>query len=114
MESDLLAAIGAEPPFDAIVSNPPYIPNVEAATLHPQVREHEPAQALFGGPTGLECYERLIPQALAVLKPDGLLALEIGHGQQRAIAEILAGWSGVEFLLDLQQIPRVALAHRSV
>ena len=98
--------------FDAIVSNPPYVPQADAATLHPQVRNHEPAQALFAGPDGLDIYRRLIPQAYAHLKPNGLLALEIGHGQRDAIAGLLAAWDDVEFLPDLQHIPRVALARR--
>jgi len=112
LESDLLAAVATEPPFDAIVSNPPYIPASDAPTLHPQVREFEPAQALFAGPQGLDIYARLIPQAFALLKPNGLLALEIGHGQRDAIAALLAGWHDIEFLADLQQIPRVAIAKR--
>ena len=98
--------------FDAIVSNPPYVPQTDAPTLHPQVRDHEPVQALFAGPDGLAIYQRLLPQALAHLKPNGLLALEIGHGQRDAIAALLADWHEVEFLPDLQQIPRVALARR--
>jgi len=110
LASDLLASLAAEPKYDLIVSNPPYVPDSDAPTLHPQVRDHEPAQALFAGPDGLEIYRRLIPQAHAHLKPDGLLALEIGHGQRDAIADLLSGWSEVEFLNDLQQIPRVALA----
>jgi len=112
IESDLLAALVQEPPYDLIVSNPPYVASSEAATLHPQVRDHEPAQALFSGPTGLEIYERLIPQAHALLKPGGLLALEIGQGQRDAVAALLTDWTAVEFLNDLQQIPRVVLARR--
>jgi release factor glutamine methyltransferase len=112
LQSDLLRAVPVEKQFQAIVSNPPYIPNAEASTLHPQVRDHEPSTALFAGPTGLEIYERLIPEAHAILQPDGLLALEIGHGQRERIAALLAEWSRVEFLEDLQQIPRVVLARR--
>ncbi|HZY62641.1 MAG TPA: peptide chain release factor N(5)-glutamine methyltransferase, partial [Edaphobacter sp.] len=98
--------------FDAIVSNPPYIPESDRATLHPQVRDYEPAQALFSGPHGLDVYRRLIPQAHKALKQGGLLALEIGHGQRDDLAALLAGWNDVQFLDDLQQIPRVALARR--
>ena len=61
VESDLLSRLAGEVPYDAILSNPPYISSHEAPALHPQVREYEPAQALFAGPTGLEAYERLIP-----------------------------------------------------
>ena len=113
IESDLLAAVAGEPTFDAIVSNPPYIPSTDAPTLHPQVREFEPAQALFAGPEGLDIYARLIPQAFALLKPNGLLAMEIGHGQRDAIAALLANWHDVAFIPDLQQIPRVAIARRT-
>jgi len=112
LESDLLSAVANEAPFDAIVSNPPYVPETDRATLHPQVRDHEPATALFAGPDGLDIYTRLIPQAHAALKLGGLLALEFGHGQREAIAALLSNWDEVEFLDDLQQIPRVALAHR--
>ena len=115
LHSDLLDAL---PPsqrtahFDAIVSNPPYVPLTEAPQLHPQVREHEPATALFAGTDGLDIYRRLIPQAHQALKPGGILALEIGHGQREALATLLHGWSGMTFLDDLQGIPRVALANK--
>ena len=55
---------------------------------------------------------RLIPQARQLLKPDGLLALEFGHGQHHAIAQLLANWQQVHILNDLNQIPRIALARR--
>jgi release factor glutamine methyltransferase len=116
LESDLLSAVADsdsdEAPFDAIVSNPPYVPEADRATLHPQVRDHEPATALFAGPDGLDIYARLIPQAHAALSPGGLLALEFGHGQRDALAALLTNWKDVVFLDDLQQIPRVVLAHR--
>jgi release factor glutamine methyltransferase len=113
LPSDLLNAVpSGEEPFDAIVSNPPYIPNTDRSSLHPQVRDHEPATALFAGETGLDIYSRLIPQAYNALKQNGLLALEIGYGQQIALTELLSHWESVSFLEDLQQIPRVALARR--
>jgi len=96
--------------YDAIVSNPPYIPDTDRPQLHPEVREHEPATALFAGPEGLDIYSRLIPQAYAALKPNGLLALEIGHGQRESLTSLLANWQDVVFVDDLQRIPRVALA----
>jgi release factor glutamine methyltransferase len=114
LPSDLLTAISSQKEtFDAIVSNPPYIPETDRSTLHPQVRDHEPDIALFAGETGLDIYRRIIPEAHKVLKPNGLLALEIGHGQQESIKALLAGWHEVSFVNDLQQIPRVALARRS-
>lgn len=98
-------------PFDAILANLPYIPDTDRATLHPQVRDHEPATALFAGPDGLDLYRRLIPQAAPALAPRGLLALEFGFGQQATLAHLLTGWRDLKFLDDLQGIPRVALAH---
>jgi release factor glutamine methyltransferase len=98
--------------LDAIVSNPPYVATADRDTLHPQVRDYEPATALFAGVSGLDIYQRLIPQADAALKPGGLLALEIGYNQRDAIAELLAGWTAVRFVNDLQQIPRVVLARK--
>jgi release factor glutamine methyltransferase len=112
VESDLLAALAPTETFDAIVSNPPYVPTANRATLHPQVRDHEPSTALFAGPDGLDIYRRLIPQARAALAPNGLLALEIGHSQRDAIAALLADWRDLRFVDDLQHIPRVALARK--
>ena len=111
-DSDLLAAVAGEASFDAILSNPPYIPQGDAPTLHAQVREFEPAMALFAGVEGLDIYARLIPESAQSLRTGGLLALEIGYGQRDAIAALLAGWDDVEFVEDLQGIPRVALARR--
>jgi release factor glutamine methyltransferase len=112
LRSDLFQAVAGEEPFDAIVSNPPYIPDADAPTLHPQVREHEPAQALFAGASGMDVYERLVPQAYAHLKPGGLLALEMGFSQHDDISALFAEWHDVASLPDLHGIPRVLLARR--
>lgn len=98
--------------FDAVVSNPPYIPSGDAATMQREVVQHEPHTALFAGGDGLEVYRRLIPSAHAALKPEGLLAMEFGYGQRDALAELLAAWNHVRFIDDYQGIPRVALAER--
>ena len=110
LQSDLLAAVVDEAPFDAIVSNPPYIPEIDGPTLHPEVRDHEPHTALFSGTEGLDIYRRLIPQAHALLRPGGLIALEIGHGQREALKILLNAWHDIRFIEDLQQIPRVVFA----
>jgi release factor glutamine methyltransferase len=110
-ESDLLAAVRGEL-FDAIVSNPPYVSTNEE--LEKQVRDYEPATALYAGEHGLDIYRRLIPQAHAALKPEGWLMMEIGHGQHEAIAELLHDWTAVEFINDLQGIPRVVIARRQI
>jgi release factor glutamine methyltransferase len=113
LKSDLLAALdfGAET-VDAVVSNPPYVSESDRDSLHPQVREHEPAMALFAGKSGLDIYRRLIPQAHKYLKINGILALEIGHGQRGDLAALLAEWQNVSFINDLQGIPRVAVARK--
>jgi len=110
VESDLLAAVAGEQ-FDVVVSNPPYV--AEGETLEPQVRDYEPASALFAGAEGLDVYKRLIPQAWAALRPGGWLLLEIGHGQRDASERLLTGWGSVSFIADLQGIPRVACAQRT-
>lgn len=110
MLSDLLGAVADRPFFDAIVSNPPYIADGEL--LEAQVCDYEPHLALFAGPTGLETYKRLVPQAQELLTPEGWLLLEIGSGQKASLQPILAGWREVSFQDDLQGIPRVAIAKR--
>jgi release factor glutamine methyltransferase len=121
LEADLLAPFAAPlvaPPgsLDAVVSNPPYVADTDASTLAPEVRDHEPALALFAGPDGLAIYRRLIPQAHAALRPGGLLALEFGFGQRDALAALLANpeqaWNDLRFLDDYAGIPRIALATR--
>ena len=107
LQSDLLAAAGSTE-FDVVVSNPPYVADGEV--LEPQVANYEPNSALYAGPTGLEIYQRLIPQARTVLKPRGWLIMEIGYGQRPALEALLGGWTEVSFVPDLQGIPRAALA----
>lgn len=110
LHSDLLPP--DEDPFDAIVSNPPYIPSLDAPTLQREVLDHEPHTALFAGADGLDIYRRLIPAARSTLRESGLLALEIGFGQQAALIHLLAGWNNIRFVNDYAGIPRVALAER--
>jgi release factor glutamine methyltransferase len=112
LESDLLSVVANETFFDAVVSNPPYVPLEDRETLHPQVRDFEPAGALFAGADGLDIYRRLVPQAEGALKREGLLAMEIGYGQSNAMRGLLADWKDVRFVDDLEQTPRVVLARK--
>lgn len=101
--------------LDLIVSNPPYVARNEAATLPREVREHEPESALFGGPTGIEVYPRLIEQAGALLAPRGLLVLELGYNlasDVRRMFHVQPGWGNVGVTKDLAGIPRVIAAER--
>jgi release factor glutamine methyltransferase len=112
-EGDLLAPVAGKL-FDLIVSNPPYVPESDRDSLAVEVRDYEPAQALFAGPDGLKIYRRLIPVAFGALFHGRYLALEIGFGQEVAVNALLAaaGFIGIEFTKDLQGIPRVAIARR--
>lgn len=111
VRADLAAPFGGSS-FDVVVSNPPYVPESDRESLAAEVREWEPAMALFAGDQGLDVYRRLIPEAARVLRPGGLLAMEIGFGQAEAIGALLAGWSGVAFVDDLAGISRIVLAAR--
>jgi release factor glutamine methyltransferase len=110
---DLLAPV-AEERFEIVVSNPPYVPASDRDQLAVEVREYEPALALFAGGDGLDVYRRLIPAAFAALAPGGFVALEIGYGQEAAVHTLLAtsGFYQIEFVPDLKGIPRVACAQR--
>lgn len=111
VEGDLLAPVAGER-FELIVSNPPYVPEIDRESLAVEVREHEPHLALFAGEDGLEVYRRLVPAAFGALVRGGYVALEIGCGQQESVRSLLAsaGFSGIEFMPDLQGIARVASA----
>ena len=113
LEGDLLAPVAGES-FDLIVSNPPYVPESDRATLAVEVRNYEPAQALFAGGDGLAIYRRLLPESSKALAAGGILLLEIGFGQQQAMEALLEeeGFAGIEFIADLQGIPRVVVAQR--
>jgi len=109
MACDLGAAF-ANGSFDLVISNPPYIAARNRASLQPEVRDHEPALALFGGEDGLAVYQRLIPEAARLLRPGGWLMMELGDAA--AVREMCAAWTGVEIVNDLAGIPRVITARR--
>lgn len=110
---DLLEPVAGER-FDIVVSNPPYVAERDRATLSVEVRDYEPALALFAGEDGLAIYRRLIPAAFGALAPGGYLALEIGFGQELAMGAMLAAsrFMQIEFDADLQGIPRAVSAQR--
>jgi release factor glutamine methyltransferase len=100
--------------FDLIVSNPPYIGLGEAASLPREVREHEPHDALFAGPEGVEAYPRLIVQAEGLLRGGGWLVVELGHKSALRVAPLLqtASWTHSAIERDLAGIDRVLSAQR--
>ncbi len=107
---DLMSAIAASS-MDLVVSNPPYVPEAERASLQREVRDHEPGLALFAGPTGFEIYERLLADAERVLCPGGWLVLELGYkSRDRVLGMFGQHWRDVRVVPDLAGIPRVLAA----
>lgn len=103
--------------FDMVVCNPPYVPLKGQENIQREVREHEPAVALFGGEDGLDIYRRLIPEAARLLQPGGHLVMEIGYLAADAVSAILSEresgeWTNVSIKPDLAGIPRVIVARK--
>lgn len=98
-------------PADLIVSNPPYVASGDAPGLVPEVREHEPHVALFGGPDGLSVFERLFPAAATRIRPDGRLIVEVGYDQDDRVAALAKGhgWTLSHVRQDLQAITRTLI-----
>ena len=109
---DLLSTLPDSFTADAIVSNPPYIASGELTQLPKEVKDFEPAQALFAGADGLEVIRRLVVDAKRFLSPAGFVALEIGAGQRAAVAELFesAGYTVAQVEKDLQGHERVIVA----
>ncbi|MEI6210416.1 MAG: peptide chain release factor N(5)-glutamine methyltransferase [bacterium] len=99
---------------DAMVANLPYIPTPVVATLEKQIRDHEPRQALDGGPDGLDIIRDVTRDAVMVLRPRGWLFLEIGDEQGSAVRELLEslGFVDVAILPDLAGQTRFARARQ--
>ncbi len=88
--ADGLGGIGADRGFDLLVSNPPYVPSAEIPCLEAEVSRWEDRTALDGGPDGTAFFPTLAAEARRLLRPGGLLAFEIGHGQAEAAIEACA------------------------
>lgn len=97
---------------DVLVSNPPYIATADCAALDPRIREWEPMNALDGGVEGLDFYERLVGDALNVLKPGGGVFFEIGDGQGEALRKLFfdAGFDDIRVEQDYAGHDRYASA----
>lgn len=107
------AALG-EGEFDLIVSNPPYIPTGDIAGLDPEVRDHDPASALDGGPDGLDAYRALAALLPRLLASDGVAIIELGAGQTRVVAEIFTATMRVDGAQrDLAGIERALILRRA-
>jgi len=99
--------------FEMIVSNPPYVPAKDRASTQREVRDYEPAIAVWGGEDGLDFYRRLIPEARRLLQPGGCLIMELAYSAQEAVEAMLSGWIDIERRHDLAGLPRVIRARKS-
>lgn len=106
---------GIREEFNIIVSNPPYIPLQEKETLEKAVLNYDPAQALFGGEDGLDCYALLAKSIPSLLAPGGLVVLEIGVGQSGSVISLFQeqGFQRLFTLKDLQGIERTLAFERN-
>lgn len=118
LPGDLLAPLhgrGLQGRLVAIVSNPPYIAEGDLAGLQPEVRLFEPHLALAAGEDGLFFHRRLLREAAAFLKPDGLLAIEVGLGQAgpvSALAQERENYYNVRTFHDMANIERVVVVQK--
>jgi len=114
VRADLLDEVDG--PVDVITANPPYVPGRSEPGLQPEVREHEPHVALFGGDEGLSLIERLVRDAPPLLRPGGHLIFEFGYGQDLEVETLLKSspyLTLVHLKCDLQGIARTAVSRRS-
>jgi len=100
--------------FDAIISNPPYIPTEDIPTLMKEVKDHEPYHALNGGKDGLDFYRRIIQEGNEFLKSGGYFFFEIGKGQEVQVGNLLKNenYEMVEVRKDLSGINRVVIGSK--
>lgn len=116
IEGDLLEPLGKyargseglEEAINFIASNPPYVEEGKPEIIQREVRDWEPALALYGGADGLNCYRRLLADGTRYLKRGGCLVCEIGYTQLDAIRSMIdvTRWDLVDVIHDLQGIPR--------
>ncbi|MFZ1155755.1 MAG: peptide chain release factor N(5)-glutamine methyltransferase [Solirubrobacteraceae bacterium] len=111
VSADLLHGVVQE--LDAVLSNPPYVPDGDRAALAPEILRHEPPSALFAGADGLDVIRPLIDQTAARV-PVRLLALEVGAGQASVVSELMrvAGFTRARAERDLAGIERVVVGER--
>ena len=116
LASDCYAALDpAAPPFDLIVSNPPYIARQDLSALEPEVRDFEPSLALTDGADGLSFYRRIASGLGRWLDLSGEVILEIGVGQADAVEALMraAGYGASRRICDLAGIERVLRARHT-
>jgi release factor glutamine methyltransferase len=117
VEGDCYAALDASaPPFDLVVSNPPYIAAAEVATLTPEVRDFEPRIALEGGRDGMDFYRKIATGLARWLVPGGEVIFEVGAGQAGTVEAIMraVGCAASVRMRDLAGIERVVRSRRAL
>ena len=114
VQADSLLTLDPREAFSLIVSNPPYIPAGDIATLQREVREYEPLTALASGANGLDHIRALLRETPQLLHQHGYFIFEIGFGQSEAIEQLIdhKTWRLVEVRKDLQGIPRTVVLQK--
>ena len=115
LHGDWFEAVAADERFEVVVSNPPYIAETERDILPPEVREHEPSEALYSGPSGLEALRTIVDESPRHLVGHGLLALELAEMRAQEVLAWLDGahdWQDVSLRDDLAGRPRILRARR--
>lgn len=112
---DLTSPLAAGERFELLTANPPYIPSAEVDALDAGIRNFEPRTALDGGADGLAVVRRLVSEAVPLLTPGGVLALEVMAGQASAVSELMAsaGLQAFERHRDYQGHERVVSAEKA-
>lgn len=107
-------AFSSSEPFDIVVSNPPYVLETERASLQPEIRDWEPAAALYVGEDGLKFYRCIIDYCHEHLRAGGLVACEMASQRSAAIGELFreAGFHHVQIIKDLAGLERHLIGQR--
>ena len=113
-EGDLFAALPERAVYDAVVANPPYVPESERARLAPEIVGHEPAEALFAADEGLEVIRRIVAGAAAFLAPGGFFGTEIDPPLAARVCDLCgqAGLTGIRVVKDLAGFDRHVVARK--
>ncbi len=114
-QGDLLDAVSDQGDYDFVVSNPPYVSEAEYESMQRDVKDFEPRMALVPGPSGLEIYQRLIPQTADKLKPGGWLVLETSPMLATELAQLITDhgeFESIEITRDLAGHNRIVSAKR--
>lgn len=115
IKADVFEKLPLVKTFDCIVSNPPYIEEKVLSTLPSDVKNHEPMYALDGGLDGLDFYRRIIAVSEMLLKPNGLLAFEIGYDQGKSVSSLIkenGTFDEIKVLKDYAGQDRIVTAYK--